>query len=144
VAAWVERMNTPIPSLGAFLPDDVVPETVVALMRRIFAEQLPVLLDTAKSVYDWIDAHPDTHLPRGIGLHDFVVGGVVERRAIVPYSLSMLQRILDFVGSLDGPARAQVEHFLWIHGSTSMLSMDIRYRIRRTGNVLAVDRRPLS
>ena len=144
VATWVERMNAPEARSGAFLPHDAVPDTVVAMMRRIFAEQLPVLLDTARRVCDWIDAHPDTPLPRGIGFHTFTVGGVVERRAVVPYSLSMLQRVLDLRRSFDATAGARVDRFLCAHGGAGVLSLELRCRVRREHNVLTIDRSPRS
>lgn len=136
VVAWVERMNAGAADRDAFLADDVVPETTAALLDRCFAEQLPVLVDTVRRVDEWIDDNPGMPIPRVIGRHDVVIGGTRVARGVLPYSVSMLQRIVDHLDRLSPAERARVAAWLDGHGGRALLDVRIRHRVRRVNNTL--------
>ncbi len=133
VVKWVERMLEPVPLTGEFLPDDVVPETLLAVLRRMFAEQLPVLADSARLVREWMDAHPGESLPRAIGKHAFTLGGRTGTRIVRPYSLWMLARARDFYLSLDVPGRAAADAMLHAAGGEAFMRFEDPPRLARHG-----------
>ncbi len=139
VAQWVERMNAPVQQSGEFLPNDEVPETVGPILERMFNEHFPVLLDTADKLADWLEANPDKPIPRVIGLHDFSVNGVVEKRAIFPFTLWMFQRPVDFYRSLEGADKEKTDAFLKAHGGYDGMQVNIRRRVKRENNILVLE-----
>lgn len=109
VAAWVECMNRTRPEIGDWLPDDVVPDTLIPILRRQFDEQFPVLADTAARLAAWLEAHPEAaRVPRKIGTHTFRIGEVEGERGVLPFSLWMAQRPLDYYRGLAGGGAAAV------------------------------------
>ena len=132
VAAWVARMHEPpAPGEGDFLPDDAIPDTLLPILRRQMREQSPVLADTAARFADWAAAHPDADIPRSIGFHAFTLENVTGSRAILPYSLWMLQRVLDYAHSLDGAARADVDALLGAVNGAALPDIAVRPRLAR-------------
>lgn len=96
VVAWVERMISEEPAEGAFIMNDEIPETLLPVLQRMAAEQLPVLSDTDTQLQQWHKKNPDEEIPRFIGKHKFMVEGVEGERIILPYSLWMFQRALKY------------------------------------------------
>jgi glutathione S-transferase len=97
---------------GEWLADDVIPPTLVPLIDVFFEEMWPTLQASLAALRAYLDsdAHtPDAELPgksftatqgfealqRGAGplTHSFQIGGVTERRMVMPYQTWMLQRI---------------------------------------------------
>ncbi len=136
VAAWVQSMHDGAASRDGFLPDDTVPETTAALLTRCFAEQLPVLLDTVHRLDVWVDENRGMPLPRFIGRHDVVIGGTPVARGVIPYSVSMLQRVVDHLNGLSSADRARVGVWLEQRGGGALLDVRIRHRVRRVSNTL--------
>lgn len=136
VAAWVERMNAPRPRSGAFVPDDVVPDTLLPILRRMFAEQLPVLIDTAERTAAYVAEHPSGEIPRVIGFHEFRLGDVTEQRAVFPYAVWMFQRALDCYQSLGGADRARADAFLDACGGRAAMQYHVPRRVCRAHNRL--------
>jgi len=113
VAKWVMRMQHPEKFDGDFLENDKVPETLFPLLKRMFTEQLPVLLDTARRVGKWKEEHPEAKgIPRFIGKHSFVLGDVSATRYVMPYAQWMFQRPLSFYQSLSGDAKTKIDPLL--------------------------------
>lgn len=139
VARWVMRMQQPAPLTGDFLADDVVPETVLPLLARMFREQAPVLQDTVRAVTRWCEEHSDQpHLPRVIGRHAFDLEGASSTRAIQPYSQWMFQRPVSFFQQLQAARRAPVEAMLRQVGGLAAITTPIpvalefvNHRVRR-------------
>jgi hypothetical protein len=136
VFAWVERMNSIDPNPGAFLPDDAIPETLIPVLRGIFEQQVPVLLDTVKQLEGWLQTHGDRKIPRMIGHHDYVIGNVTEQRAVFPYSQWMFQRPLDFYHSLTGTDKASADALLQSIGGEAAMQTVITRRVKRFNNRL--------
>ena len=137
VADWAQRCHAPQHALtGDFLPDDDLPATLLPMLRMFAAQQLPVLVDTADRLAVWADENPDmAEVPRVLGFHKARIGHgetVVETdRAVIPYPLWMLQRVTDFLASLDGKARAQAEELLRSIGAQQLLDFDMPVRLER-------------
>lgn len=71
VAKWIERMNTPAEQLGSWLENDEIPETLVPILTRIFAELFPVLQSTVGLLETWRQQNSATDIPRFIAKHGF-------------------------------------------------------------------------
>lgn len=113
VASWVERMrDAPAPLGGEFLAGDEIPTSLIPVLRRMMREQWPVLVDSTRLLGDWLTAHPGEAIPRVIGRHAFDLEGVRGERIIRPYSLWMLQRVLDAYRRLDRDERVRAHHLL--------------------------------
>ncbi|XP_066293722.1 uncharacterized protein [Branchiostoma lanceolatum] len=131
VASYVERMNgavlspshdvvdgkavkksVPLDKQG-FLPGDEIPATLEPILRRMFAEQVPVLLDMVKKVTQYMKDNPKVDvLPRVIGFHDFRLGDVASRRGVYTYPIWMLQRITAYYNSLLPGQQEMIDRFL--------------------------------
>jgi glutathione S-transferase len=136
---WVQRMNR-VPQIGEFLPGDTVPETLLPVLRHMFAEHFPLLLDTVHRLETWLEENPERRrIPRVIGDHEFVMGGVKAQRKIFPYSQWMLQRALDYYQSLQGTDKASVDALLREVGGFEAMQASIRRRVRRVDNRLVAD-----
>jgi glutathione S-transferase len=113
VVRWVERMQQPeTPRAGEFLAGDQIPETLLPVLARMMREQLPVLVDSARLLAEWIAQHPNERIPRAIGTHRFELEGAVGQRIVRPYSLWMLQRARRFYLSLEGEAKTAADQLL--------------------------------
>lgn len=143
VAAWTERCHAPQEALsGTFLPDDEIPAGVMDILRMFAAQQLPVLLDTAQALSAWGEAHPDeVEIPRILGFHKAKIGHgehVVETdRAVIPYPLWMLQRVTDFLASLEGEERVAAEEMLRSMGAEILIGFRLPFRLTRSHFKLA-------
>jgi len=133
-------MNTPAPNSGSFLPDDEIPETLLPLLEVIFSECMPALMATIDANATWIEANPDAEeIPRGVGEHEFVIGGARGTRMIRSYSQWMLQRPLDDYQSLEAEDRERVDRLLARVGGQKTLQSLIRTRVTRRNNRLVPD-----
>ena len=120
VSDWVERMMSDEPMLVDDCVDDSIPDTLWPVLKRISADQLPVLEDTAIRVKQWVSdnaATPESsngkvEVPRRIGFHKVNINGVEEDRVVLPYSLWMWQRPLEYWRSLAGDERIATNHLL--------------------------------
>ncbi|MBW2393297.1 MAG: glutathione S-transferase [Deltaproteobacteria bacterium] len=137
VARWVGSMNTPAPNSGRFLPDDEIPETLLPLLEVMFDECMPTLMATIDANAAWIESNPDTaEIPRGVGEHEFVIGGARGKRMIRSYSQWMLQRPLDDYRSLEGEDRERVDRLFESVGGKDWLQRPIQRRVGRRNNRL--------
>lgn len=103
VVAWVDRMNSDEASLqsGSWLDNDQIPETLLPILKRMAQEQLPVLLDTDQQLSQWRKENPKAEeIERFIGNHSFTVEGVTGERVILPYSLWMYRRPVEYYQSV--------------------------------------------
>ena len=136
VVQWIERMNFPVPNAGEFLPDDEVPETLLPLLRGLFARQGPVIADTIRLTGAWIAAKGEAELPRVIGQHLCRIGGVEVPRAVFPYLQWMWQRAVDCLARLDDAERPAAEDWLAALGGLDLFRTPIRHRLERRNNRL--------
>jgi glutathione S-transferase len=131
---WVERMLQPLqPLAGDFLADDEVPATMLSILHRMMREQLPVLSDTARLASEWIAAHPDERMPRGLGMHAFTLEGQSGTRIVRPYALWMLQRAREYYRQLDGAGRDAADQLLQQIGGECFQKFEDLPRLLRNG-----------
>lgn len=112
VCRYVERMMMPPASHGAFLPGDAVPDTLIPVLQQQMTEQMPVLAETEAMLADWVAAHPDQKVPRGIGEHDFTLRGVTCRRMARPYQSWMYARARSIYDGADHADKASLDRLL--------------------------------
>ena len=129
VAQWVERMIAPQPLSGEFLADDEVPETLLPVLTRMMAEQVPHLTNVAAMFGEWVQANPEGELPRGLGMAGFAIEGVSGQRMAFPFSLWMLQRGLDFFASLDDEAHSECEGLLHACDGENLIDFTLPARL---------------
>lgn len=137
VAQWVQRMISDEPALGsgALLPDDQVPDTLLPILKRMAREQLPVLQDTDKRLSQWREDNPSRNdIERMIGYHNFTIEGVQGERVVLPYSLWMYARPVDYYQGLTD--KSAVDPLLNEIGFGDALSKGLENRLERPDNIL--------
>jgi glutathione S-transferase len=137
VAKWVERMNQPQDVVGDFSANDLIPDTLLALLSRMFKEQWPVLINTVKSIETWVQQNPSTtDIPRSIGEHDFTLGDTTEKCAIGTFHQWKVQRIIDCYRQFDRQQKLSIDTFLHSVGGFDSMQLDIKTRLSRVNNKL--------
>lgn len=139
--AWVERMNSTRAGGGEFLPNDEIPATLNPLLDAVFREFYPMVGGIRDEVQKFLPKLKpgSTRLPRALGTIEFPMGPGRYRRAAMPYTLWMMQRVLDAYRSLDARGRAAVEMWTREHGAPEAMQFDCGVRLRRTGLRVAVE-----
>jgi len=136
VARWVERMNAPEPNSGQFLRDDEISETLCPILRMMFDEMFPPMLDTVEKLGKWLDQHPEEEIPESLGRHKFSIRGAKEMRNIRPYNQWMFQRPIEHYQSLSGAEKEGADKFLKALGGYEGMQVTIRRRIERVNHKL--------
>lgn len=133
VADWARRTHAPQQALsGEFLGEDQVPATLEPLLAIFAREHLPVLQDSIADLQKWVADNPgQSELPRITGFHKYKVGGVEDDRAVFPYPLWMLQRVLDHYAGLEGDDKAAADALLARIGASALSDMSITPRLKR-------------
>ena len=135
VADYVARMlRPPRPRGGEYLAGDGAPPTLMPLLSRMMREALPVFLDTARRLDAWVKengAVSGTELPRHIGTHEFTLEGVTGTRAVAPYNLWMMQRVLDHLAALEDAAKEDAAALLVSVGGDALLNFPAFPRVTR-------------
>jgi len=137
---WIERMNHPDPDdVGPWLADDALAATMKPLLARIARDAGPYVLDTVRAYETWADTRPAdaTEPPRAVGFHQTTLRGVAFGRYTSPYTLWMLQRVLDPYRALPAAERAAVDRALAGTGCEAFLSYVPRHRLEKRGFKLA-------
>lgn len=131
VTRWVERMVEPEqPGKGEFLGGDVVPDTLLPVLRRMMREQLPNLARTSQLMAEWGASTNDKELPRAVGQAEYTVEGHQTSRFAAPFSLWMLQRATDFLASLDSQDREACASLLRDVDGDSLLEFELPFRLK--------------
>ena len=139
VADWVRRMVEPTePLLGKFLPDDEVPETLLPILRRMMAEHVPFLSETARMLDEWHAQNPGGEVPRGVGMATFTIAGAQGEGAARTFSLWMLQRALDYRASLDKEGRHACDELLHSVGGEALIDFELPTRLKYENHALTV------
>lgn len=139
VVRWVLRLESQqAPLQGDFVSDDQVPVTLAPVFQRQMREQMPVLVDSAQRLHDWLADHPGEQIPRAIGKHAFELEGVAGERIIRPYSLWMMQRARDVYLSLEGVERKNADEWLTSVGGERFRVFADPPRLKRSGLSVAL------
>ncbi len=142
LSAWVARMNAATPAAGALLANDAVPATLGPVFDAIFKEFVPMVAAIRDEVSKALATLPAerSRLPRALGMIEFPMGAGRFRRAAMPYSLWMVQRVLDSYRGLNAGDRAVVDAWLMEQGAAGAMNLQIVPRLRRVGLHVAVER----
>ena len=138
VCAWVERMISDDVAEGDFLANDEVPDTLMPILQRMANEQLPILLDTDQRLTQWRKENPERKdVERFIGMHSFTVEGVEAERAVLPFTLWMYQRPVNFYHSLED--KTGVDQLMQTAGFDTALQAGLANQLARVDNVIVFD-----
>jgi glutathione S-transferase len=144
---WTERMNAADQDAGeygappeALFADDVVPETLLALLRFIARDYLPEVAAFVGFTNAWLAEHPDIAAgtnglarpqDRVIGQTTFEWRGQPMTVAVMPYRIFLLQKIQDLVDGGDAEARVAMQALLAETGLSSLLTLHASRRVER-------------
>lgn len=132
VCHWIERMNHPDPTdPGAFLAADALAPTLRPLLELVGRDAVPLLLDTLHDFERWADGRPADigTPPRAVGFHATQLRGAAFQRYTSPYTLWMVQRVLDARAALDAGGRAHVDAALAGTGCEPLFAYRPRHRL---------------
>ena len=138
---WIERMtNPPADSANApLLADDQIAETLLPIIHSIFAEFVPMLEAILREVNQLLPNYPaGKALPRGLDEIEMPMANGKFRRAALPYTLWMAQRVLDCYHDLPAAAQTSVGNWLREQGGGHLLELQLP-RLRLTGLRVALD-----
>jgi glutathione S-transferase len=137
VCCWIERMNRPPLDQTGWLPDDALAPTLLPVLRAM-ADGVPLLLGNVAAVEAWADEHasPAEGPGRVVGPFESQYRGVSLRLGARPYSLWMLQRVLDAASELSPADRARVDAALAGTGWEPVLAYAPRHRLGKRDNEL--------
>ncbi len=137
VTSWIQRINAESQPEGEFLPGDKVPVTLMPMLKHLFAEQWPLLLDTSTKLAAWLEANPNKQrISRAIGEHQLHINGATEKRLIFPYAQWMMQRPMDHYRSLKGEDKAAADELLTHCDGYQAMQFNIPRRVSRNYNKL--------
>lgn len=139
VCCWIERMNRPPREQKGWLAGDALPDTLLPVLR-VMADGVPMLLDSTETTLAWIDDNPGAPPPRAVGLYETPYRDTRLQLMCRPYSLWMVQRLLDALGRLDAAERGRVDSALADTGWAPLLALQPRHRIGKQRNELVVER----
>jgi len=146
---------------GQWIDDEEVPDTLLEILNVFFREMWPVLDSTLERVQAFVhsgELGPERELPgktftptpgfdvlqTGAGplTHEFEIGGIRERRMVVPYHVWMLQRLSEVLRACTATARGSdaVEAMLGrLDGGLALLDLEQKLsgcRVRKVGGRL--------
>lgn len=138
VCKWVERMISDDIPQGEFVNDDHIPETLLPILRRMANEQIPVLMDTDQRLSEWRKNNSEVNeVERFIGMHDFTVENVTGERAVLPFSLWMFKRPVDFYQSIDD--KSSVDQLLASTGFGESLKQGLENHLTKVDNIVVFE-----
>ncbi len=140
--AWIERMNAPQAGSGEFLADDAIPETLRPLFDAVFGEFYPMVEGIRDEVQASLRTMPRnrSRLPRALGAIEFPMGKGRFSRAAMPYTLWMMQRVLDAYRALPAQEQASVDAWAAALGAPEAMRLDLGVRLKRAGLHVKVER----
>lgn len=139
VAKWVERMNLPPAAEGQFLEGDAIPATLTPILKQLFSEFWPTLLETVKQTSQWKQSNAGVEIPRSVGKLKFSLGESVAERMVTPFSQWKLQRTLQTYRGLEGSAKQEADNWLTQMGVWEDFQLQINDPLTRVNNVLVWD-----
>lgn len=154
---WTERMNTAGFADGEFtdypesyVADDAIPETLEAVLKRIFADWTPGLIAEAVCFNAWVQgepAKPAGHLVSADGsrkVHPTLGGiaypwrGVMMQRWSAPHVLWLFSRAAEAARGLEGDARDRFAALLARTGGTEAMQIRLARPMKRNDYALVL------
>ncbi len=139
VTGWVERMISDEVYDAPLLMADEISASLMSILQKMAVEQLPVLQDTALKIAAWSEGGENQELPRKLGMHGVLINGISTKRVLLPYSVWMFQRPLDYYFSLEGADRDAVAGMLDEMGARPFFAEPLKIRLVRRDNRLFLD-----
>ena len=151
VFRWTERVSAPnldIPEYpsyphSGFLPDDAVPETLLAVGQVAAGEMIPEIPDQVAAFNAWAagqDRTPGAPLldkphKRAVGSVETRYRGSAVRTGVSPYRIYMLQKVQAAFDALDGEAKPRAQAWFDAAGLTPLLDARPAHRVGRKDNL---------
>lgn len=148
---WVERMSAPELDSGEYagsdpglFKNDEAPESLKQLLRYIAKDYLPEIEAVVGFTDEWLTTHPEIEagtngLPRGqdrvMGQVDFLWRGYPIRVAVMPYRLSLLQKIHAVLDQAPRPDRKKMDELLNETGLSKLGELRASRRIVRNSHL---------
>jgi glutathione S-transferase len=139
VAKWVERMNEKPESVGHFVKDDEIPETLIPVLKRLFLEHWPFVKTTIETIQTWAKENSDIEIPRMIGEQPFTIGGVEGVKAVASFTQWKAQRVLDTYQSFASDDKLSIDDFLSSVGGYDLMQLTVDKRVTRVDNKLVFE-----
>ncbi len=149
VHRWVERMNRAdqdVPeyfNAGTdFLPDDEVPDSLVAVLRVLAEDFVPETVAAAETINAWLaDNEPESGSPavgrlaQAPGSARFSMRGETIDALAQPHRFYLLQRVQDAFAALSADEKGSVDKLLNDCGMTPVITASLSRRIVRSDNL---------
>lgn len=149
VYRWVERMNRAdqdVPEYFSpgtdFLPDDAVPDTLIAVLRILAEDFVPETHAAAQCINAWLaENNPEPgsaavgRLAQSVGAGEFTLRGQSISALAQPYRFYLLQRVQSLYAGFSASDQALVKTMLEDCGMTDVLSITLDRRVERVDNV---------
>jgi glutathione S-transferase len=149
VYRWVERMNRADQDApeyfnagSDFLADDLVPDTLLAVLRVLAEDFVPETRAAAECINAWLAENPPEpgapavgRLAQAIGGAGFSIRGQVFSALAQPHRFYLLQRVQDACAALAPLEQAGVDEMLDDCGMSAILSTRLDRRIARADNL---------
>jgi len=134
--AWIDRTASPpeTAARGDLLAGDAIATTLEPVLRLVFAQFVPLVEGINQQVRDLLTDWPvGKSLPRSLSDVEIPLGNsAVLRRAALPYTLWMVQRVLDVYKTMPTSGQQAVADWLAPLGGERLLALQIP-RLRRQG-----------
>ena len=149
VHRWVERMNRcdqDVPEFfnagTDFVEDDVVPESLMAVLRVLAEDFVPETLAAADAINGWLaENKPEAGAPavgrlaQAPGTATFELRGKTIEALAQPHRFYILQRVQDDYASLSEIDKVGVDAVLGESGMAAILKASLSRRIERADNL---------
>ncbi|MEH6635858.1 MAG: glutathione S-transferase N-terminal domain-containing protein [Halioglobus sp.] len=142
---WVERMNRADQDAPEyfdcgteFLPDDAVPDTLLAVLKTIAEDFVPETMAAARVINEWLaDNQPESGATadRMLGAGQFTVRGQELSSVAQPYRFYLLQRVQSTYDKLEASQQASVDEMLAACGMSQLLTIRLDRQLGRADNL---------
>jgi len=155
VFRWVERMNRPDADRceyvedgeamfgDAFIANDEIPETLIAVLRQIAIDFVPETIAAAAFINAWLSEQGEraagTPVERGLGLAPFTVDGVVIHGLAQPHRFLLLHRAQAAYDALSPDDKTRVDQTLEKCNLLPVLDARLTRAVRFQDNVESWD-----
>ena len=132
VVKWMNALLEPADIEGDFLGEDTIQETLVPILQRLFAEQIPWVATLVQHINQWCDDNPESKRVRGaVGTDTFTVGGIQGQRKLATFVQWKAQRPIFYYLNLGEAERTKVDTWLETFDAQGSLNIDIQYPFER-------------
>jgi hypothetical protein len=145
VYRWVERMNRADQDAPEyfdagvdFLPDDEVPDSLLAVLQCLAEDFVPETQAAAKTLNDWLSENapePGMAAERMLGQYVFSVRGQSITSIAQPYRFFMLQRVHSLYDAMQAEDQASVRAMLSRCAMSQLLDIRLNRQVAQVDNL---------